>query len=282
MGKFDGKIALVGGNLGKAKDADFKIGLGGTIAKKLAEEGAKVIVVDINAADAEACAKAIGANAKAMACDLMKDRTSENIKTEDGKSEIKWTDNPALTMVEEIVKEHGKLDILITNFDEFEQGRVDKIDDELYNKLRDANIWPTFHLLAAVREQFSKQTKTTGTYAKVVMMTNMVGKAGMSLGSIYAAFKAGIIGMTKGLAREFGRFANVNAVAMGPLSQKPLQGPKDRIKKSFMVTQTEMSNQEFTFDKIAPMAVFLASDDAIAITGQTISVDGGLWLKLEQ
>lgn len=282
MGKFDGKVALIGGNVGKLKGDDFKIGLSGVIAKLLVAEGAKVVLVDTDFASAQACAKEVGGACKAVECDLMKDRAFEINEMEGGKSEIVWTDNPPLKMVEDIVKEYGKIDILISNFDEFEQARVDKTDDELYNKLRDENIWPAFHLLAAIREQLSTQRKTLGTYGKVVLMTNMVGKAGMSLGAIYAAFKASMIGLTKGLAREFGRFANVNAVAMGPLSEKRAQGPKDRIKKAFMVTSTDMSNQDITFDKVAPLAVFLASDDAIAITGQTISVDGGLWLKLEQ
>ena len=129
-------------------------------------------------------------------------------------------------MVEDIVKEFGRVDVLITNFDKFtEMGKVDKIDDADYNELRDQNIWPTFHLLAAVREQMSNQKKTDGSIAKVVMLTNMVGKAGMSQGAIYAAFKASLIGLNKGLAREFGRFANVNTVAMAPLAEKKMQGP---------------------------------------------------------
>jgi 3-oxoacyl-[acyl-carrier protein] reductase len=283
MGKMDGKICLVGGNLGKIKKDKFKIGLGGVIAKNLLDAGAAaVFLVDLDFAVTQACASELGGNAKAADYDIMKDRTFDLKENDKGKTDVIWTDNPALSLVESIVKEHGKLDVLVTNFDKFVQAKVDKTDDAVYNDLRDQNIWPTFHLLAAVRQQMSAQCKANGTYAKVVMITNMVGKAGMAMGSMYAAFKASLIGLNKGLAREFGRFANVNTVAYGPFAAKKMQGPKDRIKAAYMVTKTDMANQDITFEKVAPMVAFLASDDAIAITGQTISVDGGLWLKLEQ
>ncbi len=286
MGKFDGKIALIGGNLGKLKKDKFKIGLGGVIAKQLQDEGAQVCLVDLDFAVTQACVSSLGGSAKAYNCDLLKDRTyeTEEYVDERGKTKTRviWKDNPALTMVNQIVEEFGKLDILITNFDKFERVRLDASDNTLFDELRDKNITPTFHLLAAVREQFSTQTKTLGTYAKVVMLTCMVGKAGMSLGALYSGFKAAIIGLTKSMAREFGRFANVNAVAFGPLAEKKMQGPKEKTKGGFMVTQTDMSKQPITFEKVAPLVCFLASDDAIAISGQIISVDGGLWLKLEQ
>jgi NAD(P)-dependent dehydrogenase (short-subunit alcohol dehydrogenase family) len=285
MSKFENKVVLLGGNLGRIKEGQFKPGLSGIIAKQLVAEGAQVIVVDVDFAVADACAKAIGGKIKAVACDLVKDRISEKkvIETEKGpKEEIVWTDNPALNLVQDIVKEFGKVDVLITNFDSYEQVKVDKTDDAIYQSLYEQNITPTFHLLAAVREQFAGQTKANGTYAKVVMITSMVGKAGLSMGALYAAFKASIVSLVKGLAREYGRFANVNGVAYGPFSDKNLQGPKDRIKKNYVSTASDMSNQDITPEKVAPAVLFLASDDAMGISGQTLSVDGGLWLKLEQ
>ncbi len=286
MGKFDGKIALIGGNLGVLKKDKFKLGLGGHVAKLLLEGGAQVCLVDLDFAVTEACVNAIGGNAKAYDCDLIKDRAYE---TEDfvddrgrNKTKVIWKDNPALEMVEAICTEFGKLDILISNFDKFERARLDASDEALFNSLRDENITPMFHLLAAVREQFSTQTKTQGTYAKVVLVTCMVGKSGLSLGTLYSAFKGATIGLTKSMSREFGRFANVNAVAYGPLAEKKMQGPKEKAKGGFMATQSDMAKQPITFEKVAPMIAFLASNDALAISGQTISVDAGLWLKLEQ
>jgi NAD(P)-dependent dehydrogenase (short-subunit alcohol dehydrogenase family) len=286
MGRFDGKVVLIGGNVGKAKE-EFVLGLSGIVAKQLVAEGAQVILVDINPKDAEACAKIIGGKCKAVACDLMKDRTYEKktIDTEKGpKEEVFWIDNPALKMINDIATEFGKIDAVILNFDVFDQARIDATTEELYTMLREQNITPTFHILAALREQFAAQTKKDGTYAKVVMITNMVGKSGMSMGSVYSAFKGAIVGLNKGLCREFGRFANVNTVAYGPFADnKKYQGPKDRIKKAnFMLTSGEMSNINLTPEHVMPLVVFLASDDAAGISGQSISVDGGLWLKLEQ
>jgi 3-oxoacyl-[acyl-carrier protein] reductase len=262
------------------------MGLGAQIAKLLVEGGAQVCLVDLDYAVAEACGKAIGGTAKAYDCDLLKDRVYETEEFVDdrgrSKTKVNWTYNPALKMVEAICTEFGKLDILISNFDQYERARLDASDIALFDTLRDQNITPMFHLLAAVREQFSTQTKTQGTYAKVVLVTSMVGKSGISLGSLYAAFKGAVIGLTKSLAREFGRFANVNAVAYGPLAEKKMQGPKEKAKGEFMATQSDMAQQPITLEKVAPMIAFLATDDAIAISGQTISVDGGLWLKLEQ
>jgi 3-oxoacyl-[acyl-carrier protein] reductase len=155
--------------------------------------------------------------------------------------------------------------------------------EESYTKMRELNVMPVFHLLAAVREQFSAQTKTTGTFAKVVILTNMVGKAGLNMAAVYSSFKASMIGLTKNTAREFGRFANVNAVAMAPLGAKDMQGPKERTKKVYaLITSTAMGNLSIMPEHITPLVGFLCSDGAAAITGQTISVDGGLWLKLEQ
>jgi NAD(P)-dependent dehydrogenase (short-subunit alcohol dehydrogenase family) len=284
MGKFDGKIALVAGNLGKMKNDAYTPGLGNEVAKRLVEEGAQVIVVDTDFAAAEACAAAIGGTIKAVDCDLVRDRAyeTEEVQTDKGpKQEIKWTDNPALDLVNSIVEEFGKIDVIITNFDAFESLKVDKIDNDVFNKIRDENITPTFHLIAAARDQLSNQCKANGTYAKIVMITSMVGKAGLSMGSVYAAFKGSVVGLNKSLSREYGKFANVNAVAAGPFKES-MQGPKDRVKKNYLTTSSDMSNQDITFAKVAPAVLFLASDDAMGITGQTLSVDGGLWLKIEQ
>ena len=286
MGKFDDKICLIGGNLGKFKKDTFKIGLGGVIAKKIVEQGGQACIVDTDFAVTKACAELIGGKIKAYECDFFTDRTYDTEKFVDdrgrNKTRVVWKDFPALKMVNDIVQEFGKLDVLITNFDKFEQKRVDKTDIELFDYLRDQTVWPTFHLLSAVRDQLSTQRKTQGTYAKVVILTSMMGKAGMGAAAIWAAFKGSMIGLTKSLAREFGRFANVNAVAMGPLSERKMQGPKDRVKGAYLTTSSDLSNQPMTFEKITPMVLLLASDDAIGINGQIISVDGGLWLKLEQ
>lgn len=272
------------GNLGIFSKDKFKIGLGGVIARHLVKDGAQVIVTDLNFAVAQQCAEQLGELCQAIACDFLKEResTTTTFDTERGpKTEVDWIDNPALELVNKIVSEYGHLDAVISNFDYFAKGKIEKSDDALYDSLRTQNAGPTFHLMAAVREQFSKQRKAMGIFGKVVILTNIVGKSGMALGSLYSAFKGANIGLVKCLAREFARFANVNGIAHGPIGEKKAQGPKDRIKKNFLATKTELANSPLTFENIAPLAKYLASDDASAITGQVMNVDGGLWLKLE-
>jgi 3-oxoacyl-[acyl-carrier protein] reductase len=286
MGKLDGKVALIAGGLGRFKKEKYLPGLSTYIVQDFLKEGADVIIVDLDEKVTNACAKYIGnPKVKAKACDIMKDRTYETktYETDRGpKTDVIWTDNPTLELVKEIIEEFGKLDALVVNFDYYEKGRIESVTEELYIKLREQNITPVFHFMAAVREQFSAQKKTTGNFAKVVTITSMVGKSGLETAALYSAFKGSMIGLTKNLCREFGRFANVNAVAIGPLSVKKMQGPKDRAKSKFLVTKSDMSNIEIKPKHIAPLVTFLCSDDAAAISGQTISVDGGLWLKLEQ
>lgn len=285
--KFEGKIALVGGNLGKFKKNKFVLGLGGAIAKRLISDGCeKVYIIDTDETISQECVKFLGGdNIESVHCDLFTERTYKEHPFVDDrgrdKIDIEWLDFPALDMVKDIVKKHGKIDILVTNFDKFEKARVELSSEELYNNLRDQMLWPVFHLLAAVREQFKTQKEETGVMSKVVMVTSVFGKAGLSLGSIYSAFSGSIVGLTKCLAREFSRFANVNAIACGPLAEKRMQGPKDRVVSSFISTATEMADKPLSLEKVAPTVTFLASNDASCITGQIINVDQGLWLKLE-
>lgn len=286
MGRFTNKIALVAGGFGKLKRDKLKHGLSYFIAKRLVDEGAKVIIVDLNYSIAQQSAQDIGENIEAMECDLLKDRTYETEEYIDPrgrkKTAVKWIDNPALSLVESIVEKYGSIDILITNFDEIETGRAENITIEHFDKMRKINITPVFHLTAAVREQMSKQKKEKGYNSKVVFVTSNVGKAGMSIGSVYSAFKGSIVGFTKCMGKEFSRFANVNAVACGPFAERKMQGPKDRIVSMYFSTSTAIAKEPLKFEDVVPTISFLASGEADKIAGQIISVDGGMWLKLEQ
>jgi 3-oxoacyl-[acyl-carrier protein] reductase len=288
MGKMDDKVVLVGGNMGtlKKEKGEFSLGLGGLVAKDLASEGAKVIIVDLDKEVADAAVKAIGSkNVKAKACDLLKDRTGEmkTFDTEKGpKTEMEWIDNPALNLVNDIVAEFGKIDVLVTNFDTFDKCKLDAMSDEFYVKMRNENITPVFHLIAGVRNQFEMQKKTKGVTGQIVMISHMVGKAGLNMATIYSAFKASIVSLTKTLAREYGRFATVNTICPGFFADKKLQGPNERMKKSYLPTQTDYANLDLKAEHVVPVVTFMCTEQALGMSGQNISVDGGLWLKLEQ
>lgn len=286
------KVVIVGGNLGKFRRDKFKKGLGATIAEKCKEQGAKVVVTDLDQKIVDACADALGV--KGICKDIMKDREGHEIlvdhprkKDADGNpkkvTDVEWDENPALDLVKEVVDEFGKVDVLVNNWDYHERGKLTKMGADKFDELREKNITPVFHMLAAVRQQFSDQhTKNRKEWPKVVNVFSFVGKAGMSMGGLFAAFKGSMIGITKGIGREFGRFAITNSVAYGPLKERKMQGPKDRIKKAYMITSSDYGqNQDITMDKVANVVVFLASPLSNGINAQTISVDGGLWLKLE-
>jgi 3-oxoacyl-[acyl-carrier protein] reductase len=285
MNKFEEKVCLVAGNLGKLKNDAFICGLGGEIAKNLLSEGAQVIVIDLENEVARRCVATIGGKIKSYDVDLIKVRTQEKQeyldKEGNKKSVYVWTDNPALELIRKIVADYGKIDAIISNFDHFKEARIGNSTENIYEELKQNNLSPTFHIIAAIRDQLSLQRKQNGSFAKIVIITNIMGKSGMSRGSLYSAFKGSMIGLTKSLAREFARFANVNAVAHGPLAVGQLQGPNSKTKKEFAFTKTELTSEPLEISHIAPLASFLASDDAKAITGQIFNVDQGLWLKLE-
>jgi len=289
MGKLDGKVALVGGNLGVIKKDKFVKGLGAYIAEDLANEGSNVIIVDIDNNIAKTCAQTLNnEKIKAKECDLLKDRTFETKEFTNERGEVKteviWTNNPSLNLVNDIVGEFGHLDILVTNFDYFDKGKLENVTEEFWVTMREQNLTPVFHLLAAVRDTFAEQRKKTGAFSKVVMITNIAGKAGMSMATVYSALKGSIVSLVKSMAKEFGRFANVNGVAIAPLSGKDLQGPSDRMKKQFIagIVASERSQIDIEPKHIVPMVTLLCSDGADGISGQIINIDGGLWLKLEQ
>lgn len=276
---------MIAGNLGKlTSSGKFTLGLGGTIAKDLLEAGATVVITDIDDAVAQKCAEELKGNIHVKTCDFLQEReaTFSQVETERGiKNQINWVQNASLEMVNEIVSEFGTIDVVVSNFDYYKSNRVDKSSVEFFDELKKFNIEPTFKLMAALRDALAKQKKEKNIQSRIILITNIAGKAGISLSSIYSAMKGGDIGLTKCLAREFSRFANVNAISYGLFEHKNMQGPKSRMKKNFMTTSTEISGQPLTFDKVAPVASFLASDAALGMNGQILNVDGGLWLKLE-
>lgn len=282
--RFEGKTVLVAGDLGKIKGDKFVKGIGGACVELLKDEDANVVITDVDEAIVNQAVEAFGV--KGIYKDLLKDREfhEEEVQTPKGpKTEPVWDDAPALDLVKDIAAEFGAIDACIMCFDKFEKGRVDKVSSEEFDAMVTANIWPVFHLFAALREQLAAQAKTGREWAKVVNVFSFAGKAGTSMAAVYSSMKGAMVGLNKGLAREFGRFANVNAVTFGILKEKNLAGPEDRVKGQYRVTSTDIGqNKDITVEKVAPLVVFLASSDADCIAGQCFSVDGGMWLKLEQ
>ena len=196
MKKLEGKVAIVSGS-GR--------GIGRAIAMKLASEGAKVVVNDLDAGPAEETVAAIkAAGGQALAC--------AGSVTADGFAE---------KFVKSAIDGFGGLDIIINNAGYTWDNVIQKMTDEQWHSILDVHLTAPFKILRAAADYFRHQSKVEAeagkeVFRKVVNISSIAGTGGNAGQVNYSAAKAGIIGVTKALAKEWGRMrVNVNAVAFG-------------------------------------------------------------------
>lgn len=242
----NGKVALVTG-AGR--------GIGREIALTLAGYGADVIVNYNGSADkAEAVAEEIrrmGRRAKAMQCSVADFEACK-------------------TMTEEALKEFGHIDILVNNAGITKDNLLMRISEEDFDAVMDTNLKGTFNTIRHLYKAFLKQR--SGRIINLSSVTGILGNAGQAN---YAASKAGVIGLTKSAARELAsRNITVNAVAPGFIDTDMTQAMTDTAKEA-VLSQIPLKRVGNPKD-IAETVAFLASDKAAYITGQVISVDGGM------
>ncbi|MGE0699908.1 MAG: glucose 1-dehydrogenase [Hyphomicrobiaceae bacterium] len=246
-----GKTAIVTGGAG---------GIGSAICRRLAEEGAKVGVLDLRGDAAEKVAAEIGNGASAHACDI--------------------TDLASVTAaVAAFEAAQGTTDILVNNagWDKFAYFLDTTPED--WDRIIAINLRGPIHLHHAVLK--GMQARRQG---RVVNIASDAGRVGSSMEAVYSACKGGIIAFTKTIAREMARSnVTVNCVCPGP-TETPLlaqftgggaQGEKaaEGMKRAIPLKRLGQP------DDLAGMVAFLASDDAGYITGQVISVSGGLTMS---
>jgi 2-hydroxycyclohexanecarboxyl-CoA dehydrogenase len=251
MRGLDGRVAIVTGAGG---------GIGGATARRFAEEGAAVAVLDRDASTAAATTEGIdraGGRALAIAADI--------------------TDLDAVRdAVERIQGELGPIDILVNNagWDVFKPF-LDTVPDE-WRRLIDINLVGVLNMHYAVLPGMVERGR-----GRVVNVASDAGRVGSSGEAVYAACKAGVLGLTKTLAREHARHGiALNAVCPGPTDTNLFAG--------FLEGAGNPEKLLAAFERSVPMGrigrpddlpgaiCFLASDDAAFVTGQTISVSGGL------
>jgi 3-oxoacyl-[acyl-carrier protein] reductase len=196
MKKLEGKVAIVSGS-GR--------GIGRAIAMKLASEGAKVVVNDLDAGPAQETVGAIkAAGGQATAC--------PGSVTADGFAE---------QFVKTAVEGFGGLDIIVNNAGYTWDNVVQKMTDEQWSAILDVHLTAPFRIVRAAADFIRHQSKLeseTGreVFRKVVNISSIAGTGGNAGQANYSAGKAGIIGLTKALSKEWGRYkVNVNAVAFG-------------------------------------------------------------------
>ena len=230
-------------------------GIGRQIAISLAKEGAQVIVnYNGSAAKAEEVVNLIteaGGRAEAVQCNV-----SEYDKAEE--------------LMKYIIGKYGRVDILVNNAGITRDNLLMKMTEEEFDAVIDINLKGTFNCIKHLSRQMLKQKG--GRIINISSVSGVMGNAGQAN---YCASKAGVIGLTKSVARELAsRGITCNAVAPGFIETEMTDVLSDSVKEA-MNAQIPMKCFGNTED-IAGTVVFLASDAARYITGQVINVDGGM------
>ena len=242
MGSLDGKVAIVTG---------ASRGIGAAIVRKLADEGAQVV----------ACARSIESCDGAVMCQKVDVSNTEQVDA----------------CVKATINKFGRVDILVNNAGITKDGLLMRMSDEDWDQVLDINLKGTFLFTRAVSRPMMKNKAADGTQlgGAIVNITSVVGITGNAGQANYTASKGGVIALTKATANELGtRNIRCNAVAPGFIESKMTEGLSDEIKKSYM---DSISLKRFgKVDDIAKAVVWLCGDDSSYVTGQVISVNGGM------
>jgi 3-oxoacyl-[acyl-carrier protein] reductase len=249
MGVLDGKAAIV---TGSAR------GIGRATAALLAEHGARVLVNDLDADAAEQAAREIGAEVHAG--DLTGDGVAEEL-------------------VQRAVDAFGGLDIVVNNAGSTWDGMAHKMSDEQFRAMLEIHTVVPFRVLRAAAPHLREAAKREAqegreVFRKVVNVTSIAGTQG-NLGQVnYATAKAGLVGMTKTLAREWGPFkVNVNAVAFGFVETRMTASLPERMREA--APQVIPLGRPATPEEAAGAIFLLCSPWSSFIHGQVITASGG-------
>ncbi len=230
-------------------------GIGRAIALALARAGADVLV---NYTGREAEAGAVVDGIKAMGRRALAFRA--NVSSPD----------EAAGMVAAALENFGRLDLLVNNAGITRDNLIPRIREEDWDAVLSVNLKGAFNCIkAAVRPMLKAR------WGRIINISSVVGVSGNAGQANYAASKAGLIGITKSAAREFGsRNITVNAVAPGFIVTEMTGGLPEEVKNR-MLAETPLGRLG-TPEEVASVVVFLAGEDASYITGQVIMVDGGM------
>ncbi len=244
--KLEGKVALVTGGAQ---------GIGRAIALALAREGAKVVLSDINLEKAQETGREIeslGREALAVGGNVASAKDAEN-------------------MVNQTLERFGRLDILVNNAGITRDQLLLRMKEEDWDLVLAVNLKGTYNCTKAAIRHLVKQKG-----GKIVNIASVVGEMGNAGQANYSASKAGVIGFTKSIAREYAvRNVQVNAVAPGFIDTAMTQAVPEK-DREFLIKQIPMQRLG-TPEDIAEAVLFLVSSSADYITGHVLNVNGGMY-----
>ena len=229
--------------------------IGRAIVDRLAKAGVDIVIADIQPEKAEASAKEVAAATGRRTLALAVDVSSTA---------------SAAAMIEKALAQMGRIDILVNNACTTRDNLIMRMDEADWDKVLDINLKGAWNCSKAVIRAMMKAR-----YGRIVNMASVSGLAGQAGQTNYSASKAGLIGLTKALAREVAsRGITVNAVAPGFVPTALTQDLPAELKESLM--KMIPVGRWGTTDEIAYAVEFLAADEAAYITGHILSVDGGM------
>lgn len=224
-------------------------GIGRSICETFEKQGAKVIAVDMNAAEFEQ------ANIKGYALNV--------------------TDRAAIEVfVETIVKEYGTIDILVNNAGITKDALINKMTEDMWDAVINVNLKGVFNMTQFISPVMMEKGK-----GSIINIASVVGEYGNVGQSNYAATKAGVIGLMKTWAKEFSRkgaAVRVNSIAPGYVNTEMMKTVPDKVLDP--IREKTMLGRLGEPQEIANAVLFLASDESSFVTGHNLSVNGGLRL----
>jgi len=242
--RFENKVVMVTGGAA---------GIGRVTAENFAKEGARIAICDVNPEAGETTAKALGPEA-----------SFEKVDVADSTAVSSW--------VEGVFEKYGQIDVLVNNAGITRDSLIMRMKEADWDAVIGVNLKSAFNSIKAVSKIMVKQRS-----GRIINLASVVGVMGNPGQANYVASKAGMIGLTKTVAKELGaRGITVNAVAPGFIETDMTEVLSDKVREA-MLSMIPLQRAGTPQD-VADTITFLASDSAAYITGQVLHVTGGMYM----